>query len=217
MKARFWLIGLALAASGCVSAHNQPLPDRDAAPFHSGGAYDPVLKTRVIAVAKPLFRSAAPFCPSVKTVAPPEQTAFQICNMVAGIYASPVRNAHIEPQEDGSDKIWLSSALIEAIGDDELAFLMAHEMSHRIAGHTIEEGSTPRLELQADAAAQYILARAGFDLFAGESVITRLGIGAGGETQSHPAQADRLAVLAAARKDIEDKKRRGQEIVPPRR
>lgn len=204
------LIGTALALSGCASA-----PIAQSPPPLDSLSYDPALKTKVVPVAQALFLYNAPLCPFVKTVSLPGREDFEICDVVTGIYVSLVRNAHIEPLKGGGDKIWLSSALVETLSASELAFLIAHELAHRIAGHDIESGSKPHLELEADEIAQYLLARAGYDLYAGEGLIRRLSIGASGQTDSHPAQSDRLAVLARARADIEQMQARGESIIPP--
>ena len=204
------LICAVLTLSACASA---PLSQRPQ-PIETG-QYDPALKGKVVPVAQALFLYNADLCPVVKTVSLPGRDDFEICHVTAAIYASDVRNAHIEPAQGGGDRIWLSSALVEALSANELAFLIAHELAHRISGHDLEAGSKPHLELQADEAAQYLLARAGYDLSAGEGLIRRLNIGASGQTDSHPAQGDRLAVLARARNNIKQMQARGDDIIPP--
>lgn len=76
------------------------------------------------------------------------------------IYSTDV-NGHT----DGRD-VLITSALMRTVPDDtNLALVVAHEMSHVIAGHA-SQMPTQALELEADRMALVLLARAGYDVAA---------------------------------------------------
>lgn len=75
--------------------------------------------------------------------------------------------------------IVLSAGLVSsAMTDDEVAFIIAHEASHIIAGDqspALAGADTPlEREMEADASAVYIMKRAGFDPAASVEILSRL-------------------------------------------
>ncbi len=72
--------------------------------------------------------------------------------------------------------------------------IMAHEIGHHLAGHTIkQEGSRPPLELQADHFSGGTLARMGASLEESISAINKLGNPAA--TSTHPGKDERVAAI----------------------
>lgn len=127
--------------------------------------------------------------------------------------------------------------------DDELAWVLAHEIAHNVLGHvenaklqamlsallgaTVGEPASlsapPRsLEAQADYLGSYVMVRAGYDLQAVRRVWQRLrqlelqqGT-AGRQTSgwSHPTADERLASFEATVREIEEKRARGELLKP---
>ncbi len=79
---------------------------------------------------------------------------------------APVRvifSDNVNGHTDGVD-VLITSALMKTVPDDtNLALVVAHEMSHLIAGH-FSQAPSQDLELEADRMALVLLARAGYDV-----------------------------------------------------
>lgn len=81
------------------------------------------------------------------------------CNIPASVIFSEDINGHT----DGSE-IFVTSALMNSVGDDvNLSLVLAHEMSHVIAGHA-EFTPSAKLELEADRMALVLMHNAGLDI-----------------------------------------------------
>lgn len=130
------------------------------------------------------------------------------------------------------------------IWDDELGWIVAHEIAHNILNHAQDaklrmmlntflgattdgsalttKGPEPRsLEAQADYVGSYLMARVGYDLDAIRRVWTRLGEIESHQSalshemvQTHPTTAERLAAFEETLKEIEGKRRRGEPLQP---
>lgn len=126
--------------------------------------------------------------------------------------------------------------------DDELAWVLAHEIAHNVLGHAPEArlrvmldawlGATsgkasspspsPRsLEVQADYVGAYLMARAGYDLEAVREFWRRLGQThlqkadpAQEFDQSHPTTEERIEVFETTLKEIEAKLVHGEALDP---
>jgi len=128
--------------------------------------------------------------------------------------------------------------------DDELAWILAHEIAHNILNHVqnaklqamlntflgatvgssapVANAPEPRsLEAQADYVGAYLMARAGFDLDAIRRVWSRLREFESRQTQSgqamaktHPTTAERLAAFEDTLKEMDAKRRRGESMHP---
>ena len=124
--------------------------------------------------------------------------------------------------------------------DDELAWVVAHEIAHNILNHVQNAklramlraflatrgevpGSTatmpprPALESQADYVGAYLMARAGYDLSAikrvwerFQSIEARHGRKEHGLAQTHPPTKERLAAFEVTLQEIESKRQAGQ-------
>ena len=81
------------------------------------------------------------------------------CDIPANVVFSNDVNGHTDGQE-----VLITSALMRSVPDDtNLALVIAHEMSHVIAGH-FNQAPTQELELEADRMALVLMARAGYDI-----------------------------------------------------
>jgi len=202
-----------LAAMLCLSAcaaPSAPEPDLDITlntSYHQS-ASDADLKRRLIKTGAGLMRANASLCPEQKEIVTATER-FDICANKVGLTSSPVKNAHTNGQT-----IFVTTAMIDTLSDDELAFIIAHELAHSVAGHNIENGSYPSAELEADRIALFLMARAGFHLPAARRALKTLGVNQQGATQSHPAGLDRTRVLFEAEAEIANLMRRGQSIAP---
>lgn len=126
--------------------------------------------------------------------------------------------------------------------DDELAWIVAHELAHTILSHAQTEQlhamvrrfltargvaadsmdpvpSKPSLEVQADSVGAYLMARAGYDLEAVRRVwegLQRLEARQGGHrsrlAQTHPPTQERLAAFERTRQEIDAKRKAGQPL-----
>lgn len=86
-------------------------------------------------------------------------TPEKLCAYEANVFYSERVNGHT----DGRD-VWITSELIRTVPDDvNLTLVVAHEMSHAIAGHITQKPSKA-LELEADRMALVLMARAGFPI-----------------------------------------------------
>lgn len=130
--------------------------------------------------------------------------------------------------------------------DDELAWILSHEIAHNILSHVqnaklramlntflgatvgpsspVANAPEPRsLEAQADYVGAYLMARAGFDLDAIRRVWSRLREFESRQTQrgqamaqTHPTTTERLAAFEETLKEIDAKRRRGEPVQPQR-
>jgi hypothetical protein len=128
--------------------------------------------------------------------------------------------------------------------NDELAWVMAHEIAHNLLSHVqsaklrimlntflgatvgasaVALPSPPQktLEIQADYVGSYVMARAGYDLQAISRVwdrLERIQSHQGGlgrkMAETHPTNAERLAAFEETLKEIERKRQQGNSVVP---
>lgn len=154
------------------------------------------------------MRANAELCPSRREIVT-EAERFEICANKVGLTPSPIKNAHTNGQT-----IYVTTAMVDALSDDELAFIIAHELAHSVAGHNIEGGSYPSAELEADRIALFLMARAGFHIRAADSALQKLGVAKQRETDSHPSGLQRQRILYETRAEIANLMRRGQAIAP---
>jgi predicted Zn-dependent protease len=127
--------------------------------------------------------------------------------------------------------------------EDELAWVVAHEIAHNVLNHSQDarlramldtfvgatmgapaEASAPlprrSLEAQADYVGAYIMARAGFDVLAIKRFWHRMERLSSGEKNSkidltHPTTAERLAAFEVTLKEIKERLTRGESLQPP--
>jgi len=128
--------------------------------------------------------------------------------------------------------------------NDELGWVLAHEIAHNVLGHVqsaklramlnaflgatvgasaVASPSPPQksLEAQADYVGSYIMARAGFDLRAIKRVWDRLGTIQPQQRElgrkmdeTHPTTTERLAAFKETLKEIEERRARGESLQP---
>ena len=128
--------------------------------------------------------------------------------------------------------------------DDEVAWVLAHEVAHNILSHAqnaqlrvmlnaflratvgavsheIPSPESRSLEVQADYVGAYLMARAGYDLDAVRRVWERLGAierlqseSGRAMTRTHPTTAERLTAFQETFKEIMGKRQRGELLQP---
>ena len=112
--------------------------------------------------------------------------------------------------------------------DDELAFILGHELAHNTMGHVrkivtnyiLSLGGTRYarpFELEADYVGLYYLARAGYGMEGVEDVWRRLALVSPRSTaraKTHPTSSERFLRIAAAREEIADKEAEGTPLIP---
>ena len=131
-----------------------------------------------------------------------------VCPSRVRLARSEQRNAYA----DGRHVFMTTGLLARLHGDDELAFVLAHEMAHNILGHAalmraggVRRGITRGLgrsgqvvraaERAADALAGDMMLDAGFDPVAGAAVLARLGGDGFGLFADHDPATARVAVM----------------------
>jgi len=81
-----------------------------------------------------------------------------------------------------------------AAGDFAEAYVIAHEVGHHLNGHTIRKGgSTPRLELEADEFAGFVLYKLGASLEQAQEVMKYIATAKASST--HPSRASRMLAI----------------------
>jgi Zn-dependent protease with chaperone function len=163
-------------------------------------------------------------------------TPDQACDYPALLVRSPDINA----AADGTS-IAITTGLFDITkSDDELALILGHELAHNTLGHSTTGSSpssragklldtmlrsalaqpsaaySPAKEMEADNVGLYVMARAGFDIAAAETMWTRLNRMNKGATlaATHPSGPDRLAALKKAIAEIRAKQKAGQPLTP---
>lgn len=128
--------------------------------------------------------------------------------------------------------VQLTSALVAAADDDELAGLVAHELSHNILRHRVRLNAagidrgllqhfgrnarlTRETEREADRLAVYLLVRAGYDPAALIRVWTRVAPRSGSLLPgTHPRWRERIAAVRSEIAEVERLRSAGREIRP---
>jgi predicted Zn-dependent protease len=166
--------------------------------------------------------------------------ALPACQFSLGLIESEVVNGF----SNGRQVALTTGAMRAFVWDDELAWIVAHEIAHNILSHAQNaklqmmlnsflratvgtpspstQGDEPLLrEVQADYVGSYLMARAGYDLDAIWRVWQKY---RKAESQQsavrdgmglvHPTTAERLAAFEQTLKEIEGKRRRGEPLKP---
>ena len=155
-----------------------------------------------------------------------------------------IKSEQINGVSNGREVAVTTGAMRFFPSDDELAWVLAHEIAHNVLSHVqnaklramlsaflgatvgtsavVSEAPPQRsLEAQADYLGSYLMARAGYDLQAVRQVWHRLGriesqqVNPSREmTLTHPTTAERLAAFDVTLKEIEAKRDRGELLQP---
>lgn len=195
---RLGIILLAGVLSACAS-QNITMNDPDKAVFDLPGytGHDPELKARLSRIAAPIMRVSAPQCVKTRTIDFTQEPPFDICAYKVTIIYSPVLNAHTD-----GERIYVTSAMMDAVNDDELAFTVAHELAHILLEHKTSDTARKTRELEADAIAIPLMVRAGYSADGIADMLIRLDVGSSAPSSTHPLRADRIAVIEKALADI---------------
>ncbi len=125
----------------------------------------------------------------------------------------PWKNAQMIVAANGKPGIHIGGGMAaSALNQDQIAFILAHEAAHRIAGHSIgaanlkadREGAfslalSPQksLELEADVIGTILVSMAGFDPLQGAEAIKVFSDSRLEESTTHPSFSQRFAVVQA--------------------
>lgn len=134
-----------------------------------------------------------------------------------GVQVDP--GAELNAHADGR-RVYISTAMAaQAISDDELAMILAHELAHNALQHDRQAVELKLLpwrgaaaEREADRLGVYLLARAGFDLEAAIEFWRRFGDANWAARQAqwgHPSASARYEALTTVRREIEDRRENG--------
>lgn len=164
--------------------------------------------------------------------------ALPVCKFSLGLIESNLING----VSNGRVIAVTTGAMQSFVRDDELAWILAHEVAHNILNHAQNAqlrvmlnvflraavgpatSDTPQpearmLEAQADHVGAYLMARAGYDLDAVQRVWERLRqlerahSTSGHEiSRTHPTTAERLAAFQETFKEIQHKRQRGEPL-----
>lgn len=118
-------------------------------------------------------------------------------------------NARSWVGEDGVQMVGVSRKLLDLLrSEDELAFVMGHEMGHSVANHhsvfgqrnltggfSVSKQGSQRIELEADAIGTLISSKAGFNPLSGVSLLNRLTARTERRVNSHPERDQRISVI----------------------
>lgn len=184
---RLFFVIAALMLAACATP-SQPYSER-AIDFVNYEA----ARSKSIKVSAPIFRANAEFCSKTRVIDFADEPPFEICAQKVRLAPGTQINAHTDGQY-----IVLSEGAVMRLSQDELAFMISHELAHDIAGHDMAAGSKPNLELEADGLAIAIMHRAGFNARAVPPFMERAGFANRMGSATHPPGAARqLAVKEA--------------------
>jgi hypothetical protein len=155
-----------------------------------------------------------------------------------------IENDQVNGVADGRQVGVTTGAMRFLRSDDELAWVLAHEIAHNVLSHaqnarlramlnafigaTVGVSATAppsvpqrSLEAQADYIGSYLMARTGYDLQAIKQVWRRMetvsshqASSSPGVVVTHPTTAERLAAFEVTLKEIEEKRDRGELLQP---
>jgi predicted Zn-dependent protease len=155
-----------------------------------------------------------------------------------------IENDEINAITDGRRVGITTAAMWFLRSDDELAWVVAHEIAHNVLSHVqnarlrmmlnallgasrdasvTASAPAPRrsLEVQADYVGSYVMARAGYDLQAVKGLWRRMERLSSRQlspemAKTHPTTVERLAAFEVTLKEIEEKRGRGELLQPVR-
>lgn len=134
-----------------------------------------------------------------------------LCDYPVTVFFSERVNGHTD-----GEKVLITSALMRTVPEDvNLALIVAHEMSHAIAGH-ISQTPSKALELEADRMALVMMARAGYDINYAISywkAAPHPNRGYQASSSTHPSILDRLTNFEISERHIRRKQAQGQELL----
>ncbi len=169
-------------------------------------------------------------------------SAIPACHYVMQVLDTAIINGMSDGRRIGVTR----GALQFFASDDEVGWVVAHEIAHNILHHTQNMKfqamlqrfrsawgdmidapdaipSRPSLEVQADSVGAYLMARAGYDLDAVRRAwaqLQHLEARPGGQkptlSQTHPPTQERLAAFARTLREIEAKRKTAQPLEPGR-
>lgn len=130
-----------------------------------------------------------------------------ICGYPVNVFFDDTLNGHTDGNE-----VFITSELLRRVPDDvNLALIIAHELSHAIAGH-IDQSPSKALELEADRMALTLMARAGYDIDQAIAYWEDAPHPYKQASETHPSTRERYENFMRAKTDIQTKQRIGLEL-----
>ncbi len=158
---------------------------------------------RLTFVTSRLMRGAAHLCPDDMT---PLRDATPTDPDLCGFPVKLTDGDEFLASTDGK-KIKISRGALRFVSDDdELAFVLAHELTHILSGHSgaMRGSSRKEAELEADRLGIYIVARAGYSIETAARLLPRLGEALPRLNEPHAAYHTLATRTAAMRRAIEE-------------
>lgn len=183
----------------------------------------PALIKRVAMTATPIVGDSAVLCPSTVLVNRANKPSYYICSTQFVVLISPVKNAHLDlkplkrtPQTvvTQGGELSITSALIRILTQDELAFVISHELAHHVARHNLDNRPIVQMEVEADRIAIFLMARSGYDTNAALMMLNKVADENTPPNATHPDFSERLSRIALAIAEVERLKQRGAPLVP---
>ena len=192
-----------------------PLNDARTGSFDdSAGTAASLEQQRLAVVTSRLMRGVAHMCPDGMTPPQGSSTAApELCG-----YPVKLSGGNAFRASTNGKRIKISKgALRFVLNDDELAFVLAHELSHILFGHdgAMRGNSKKEAELEADRLGIYIVARAGYSTEAAARLLPRLSETLPSLNEPHAAYhtpAARTTAMRQAIAEIAAKEVRGEPL-----
>ena len=151
-------------------------------------------------------------------------TSETICDYNVILKQTPTINAYA----NGRSIVMTSGMMNFATKDEEIAYILGHELAHNAMGHIRKTVSnyilslgahrhTRPFESEADYVGLYYMARAGYALSNVEDIWRRLAVTnpkSAARAKTHPTYPDRYLSIEAARAEIKAKQGSGAPLIP---
>lgn len=183
----------------------------------------PALLKRVASTATPIVGYNAPLCPSIMRVNRRRAPDYDICSTQFVVLMSPILNAYLDAKPAKHERqtlitpggeLTITSSLVRILSRDELAFVISHELAHHIAQHNLDEGRNPEMESDADRIAIFLMARAGYDMRASVTMLTKVVGVMPLPSGTHPEYTARVELIEQVISEVEELKRLGDPLIP---
>lgn len=209
---RYLAILLCVALGACSTAGARP----GSATGSAAGVTEDSQRQRLAAVAARIAQGASEFCP--------ESSAYRSASKDAGlaICGYPIRissQRKVHASTNGA-RIRITRGMLEFLSTDEqLAFVLAHELSHNLLGHSgaVRGSAIKAVEAEADYWGILLVARAGYDLDAAALFLPRLAEAfpsIAAPRASYHTPATRLAAIRRTIIEIRARQARGKAVIP---
>ena len=210
------IIALFLSVLLSITVACAPLNDAQTGPFNDSADISASLEQqRLAVVTSHLMRSVAHLCPDGMT---PPLGSTTVGPELCGYPVKLAGGNEFRVSTTGKRIKITKGTLRFVLNDDELAFVLAHELTHILFGHdgALRGSSRKEAELEADRFGIYIIARAGYSTEVAARLLPRLGEALPSLNEPRAAYhtpAARTAALRQAIEEIATNEARGEPLV----